>query len=93
MSHACGLEPAQDPRQLICSKESGAFNPHRLQKKKRDEVSYLCMCLCVCVYQLKIVTHSKLIIRVHFPPSHRSGILEALNVVGFVKAKNKRKTV
>lgn len=49
---------------------------------------YFCSCVCmVYVYQKKILTHSKLIIRVHFSLPYRSGVLEALNIVGLIEAK------
>lgn len=43
----------------------------------------------LCVYQQKIMTHSKLIIRVNFSLPHRSGVLEALNIIGLIEAKKK----
>lgn len=56
-------------------------------KREGDGILFLCMCLCVYVYQQKVVTYSELIIRVHFSLPHRSGILEALNIVGLIEAK------
>lgn len=90
MSHACGLEPAQDPWQLIGSEESGAFNPHRLHKKRGRQSIIPVYVFILYEYQQKIVTHSKLIIRVNFSLPHRSGVLEALNIVGLIKAEKKQ---